>query len=178
MRRPALNVILSSWCHKWCLDVTRGLRNFSFPVLCICFLFLRFYLFINERHRERGRDTCRGRSWLPAGSPGLQDHVLSWRQTPNRWATQASLYYVFGEGNTIHISDFLNQCFHLLPHYFLWQAEEPDCAFWVAFVNPFFLAWGENLFCQGESDWKLSSLLNLPPLKKIKKRVPGKGKWW
>ena len=44
--------------------------------------FLRFYLFIVERHRERerGRDTGRGRSRLHAGSPmwdwiwGLQDH--------------------------------------------------------------------------------------------------------
>ena len=35
--------------------------------------FLRFYLFIHERHkkreRERGRDTGRGRSRLHAGSP-------------------------------------------------------------------------------------------------------------
>ena len=44
--------------------------------------FLRFYLFIHERHRERGRDTGRRRSRLHAGSPtrdsipGLQDHDL------------------------------------------------------------------------------------------------------
>ena len=42
--------------------------------------FLRFYLFIHERHRERGRDTGRGRSRLHAGSlmwdsvPGLGSH--------------------------------------------------------------------------------------------------------
>ena len=47
------------------------------------FFFLRFYLFIHERHRERGRDTGRGRSRLHAGSltwdsiPGRQDHDLS-----------------------------------------------------------------------------------------------------
>ena len=33
------------------------------------FFFLRFYPFIHERHRERGRDTGRGRSRLPIGSP-------------------------------------------------------------------------------------------------------------
>ena len=48
------------------------------------FFFLRFYLFINERQRQRekGTDTGRGRSTLHAGSPmwelipGLQDHAL------------------------------------------------------------------------------------------------------
>ena len=50
-------------------------------------LFLRFYLFIHERHTERSRDTGRGRSRLTAGSPmrnsipGPQDHALSRRQT-------------------------------------------------------------------------------------------------
>ena len=44
-------------------------------------LFLRFYLFIHETQRERGRDTGRGRSRLHAGSLmwdsilGLQDHA-------------------------------------------------------------------------------------------------------
>ena len=52
------------------------------------FFFLRFYLFI-ERHRERGRDTVRGRSRLPSGSlmwdliPGPWDHALSGMQTLN-----------------------------------------------------------------------------------------------
>ena len=46
----------------------------------IYLFFKRFYLFIHERHRERGRDIGRGRSRLHAGSPmwdsipGLQDH--------------------------------------------------------------------------------------------------------
>ena len=50
--------------------------------------FLRFYLFVHERHRERGRNTGRGRSRLPVGSlmwdsiPGLQDHTLSRKQIP------------------------------------------------------------------------------------------------
>ena len=50
--------------------------------------FLRFCLFIHERHRERwrGRDTGRGRSRLHTGSPtwdsipGPQDHTLGQRQ--------------------------------------------------------------------------------------------------
>ena len=62
------------------------------------FSFLRFYLFIHERHRERerGRDTGRGRRRLHAGSlkqdsiPGLQDHALGRRQALNCWATQGS----------------------------------------------------------------------------------------
>ena len=53
------------------------------------FFFLRFYLFIHERHRKRGRDTGRGRSRLHAGSPiwdsilGRQDHALGQRQALN-----------------------------------------------------------------------------------------------
>ena len=41
---------------------------------------------MRETERERGRDTGRGRSGIPAGSPmwdsipGLQDHDLSQRQ--------------------------------------------------------------------------------------------------
>ena len=68
--------------------------------LCLFFLMLplRFYLFIHERHRERGRDSGRGRSRLPVGSPkwdsipGPQDHNLSQRQMLSHWATQASLF--------------------------------------------------------------------------------------
>ena len=52
-------------------------------LISICFFFLRFYLFIHDRRREReiGRDTGRGRSRLRAGSPpwdsipSLQDHT-------------------------------------------------------------------------------------------------------
>ena len=48
--------------------------------------FLRLYLFIHKRHRERGRDIGRKRSRLPAGSsmwdsiPGPQDHTPGFRQ--------------------------------------------------------------------------------------------------
>ena len=58
--------------------------------------FSRFYLFIHERRTERGRDTGRGRSRLPVGSPmrdsipGPWGHTLSRRQALNHWATQGS----------------------------------------------------------------------------------------
>ena len=58
--------------------------------LLIPFFFLRCYLFIHERHRERRRHRQRERSRLHAGSPmwdsipGLQDHALSQRQMLNR----------------------------------------------------------------------------------------------
>ena len=71
-------------------------------------IFLRFYLFIHERHRERvgdgvGRDTGRGRSRVHAGSQmwdsilGLQDHALSQRWL-NHWATQASQSWLLNPG--------------------------------------------------------------------------------
>ena len=71
------------------------------------FFFLRFYLFIHEKHRERKRrrDTGRGRSRLHAGSPkwdsilALQGHTLGWRQRPNRWATQGSPRSSFSNRN-------------------------------------------------------------------------------
>ena len=60
------------------------------------FFFLRFYLLIYERHRDRGS----GRSRLPLGSPmwdlipGPGDHDLSWRQTLNHLATQVPLFFL------------------------------------------------------------------------------------
>ena len=65
------------------------------------FFFLRFYLFIHGRHKERGGDTDRGRSRLPTGSPmwnsilGPRDHDLSQRQTLNHWAQVPLTFYVF-----------------------------------------------------------------------------------
>ena len=69
----------------------------SFPwILGSLFSFLffwRFYSFIHDTQRERGRDIDRGRSSPPVGSlmqdsiPGRQDHALSGRQTLNHWAT-------------------------------------------------------------------------------------------
>ena len=59
--------------------------------------FLRFYLFIHERHTERGRNIGRERSRIPTGSlmqdliPGTWDHVLNQRQMLNQWATQVPL---------------------------------------------------------------------------------------
>ena len=45
-------------------------------------------MIVTERERKRGRDTGRGRSRLPAGSPmqdlilGLRDHALSYPGAP------------------------------------------------------------------------------------------------
>ena len=72
---------------------------FMLPV-CLNFYFFKdlIYLFMRETKRERGRDTGRGRSRLPAGSPmqklilGLWDHNLSQRQMINHWATQMPLF--------------------------------------------------------------------------------------
>ena len=36
--------------------------------------FFRFYLFIHERHTERGRDIGRGRSRFPVGEPDVGLH--------------------------------------------------------------------------------------------------------
>ena len=69
------------------------------------FFFLRFYLFIHEKHRERGRDTGSGRSRFPAGRPmwglipGPQGHALSPRQMLNHWATQVLLSGGFLSGH-------------------------------------------------------------------------------
>ena len=52
--------------------------------------FFEFYLFIYERHTERGGDIGRGRSRPPAGSPiqdlipELRDHNVSQRQMLNQ----------------------------------------------------------------------------------------------
>ena len=67
------------------------------------FVFLGFYLFIHERHTERGRDICKGRSRFPRGSlmqdliPGPGDHVLSWRHSttePPRHPGQAKFLFI------------------------------------------------------------------------------------
>ena len=67
------------------------------------FIFLRFYLFIHERHMERDRDICRGRSRLPGVSlmpdsiQGPPNYALSRRQTLNRLETQVSHFLPFLE---------------------------------------------------------------------------------
>ena len=53
----------------------KGLSLSGCQIFVLSFsFFLRFYLFIHERHTERGRDTGRGRSRLRAGSP-MQDSI-------------------------------------------------------------------------------------------------------
>ena len=70
------------------------LHVFSWTYEHISFFFNDLFIYSSETHRERGRDTGRGRSRLPAGSLmrssilGPQDHNLSQRRTFNHWATQ------------------------------------------------------------------------------------------
>ena len=61
-------------------------KQFKTIQILIVYFFLRFYLFIHERHR--GRDTGRGRSFTykepDVGlDPRSQDHTLSQRQMLN-----------------------------------------------------------------------------------------------
>ena len=83
-------------CYSLCLADSSPDPYVSGSFLSLrLFFFLRFYLFIHERHRERGRDVGRGRSRLPTGTlmqdsiPGPQDHDQ--RQMINHWATQVPL---------------------------------------------------------------------------------------
>ena len=62
---------------------------------------------------ERGRDTGRGRSRLPTGSPtwdsipGPQGHALNWRQALNSWAPQATIRLIFKREAHIALSDYV-----------------------------------------------------------------------
>ena len=56
----------------------------------LLYFFKRFYLFFHERHRERGKDTGRGRSRLHAGSPRSQGHALSVKGGAQLLSHQAS----------------------------------------------------------------------------------------
>ena len=76
------------------------LIRLHFLGLLVC-LFLRFYLFIHERQRERGRDLgAEGEAGSTQGAqcgipiPGFQDHALSRRQTLNSWASQESQHFL------------------------------------------------------------------------------------
>ena len=91
-------------------------------------------LFIHERHRERGRDTGRGRSRFPRGSllwdsiPGPWDHDLSQRQMFNHWATQAPKHLKLlkqdaAAGKTELIITFVDQV-----------GSEFQCRQWLSYV--------------------------------------------
>ena len=94
-RRVRMYWIIIRKKSKFCLEIDKVHQN-----LFRIYLF-RFYLFIHERHTERDRDTGRRRSRFCAGGlmwdsiPALCDHALSWRQTLNHWAIQASLFILF-----------------------------------------------------------------------------------
>ena len=66
----------------------------------LSFFFKILFIYSWKTHREKGRDTGRGRSKFHSQSPlwdpipGPRDHALSQRQTLNRWATQVSLHWL------------------------------------------------------------------------------------
>ena len=92
-----LNYIYSQIQNIMLIKVQWYLENNFYNSKSLCFLhdstyfyFLKIlFIYSWETERETGRDTGRGRSRLPAGSPmqdsipGSQDHNLSWRQTLN-----------------------------------------------------------------------------------------------
>ena len=87
----------------------------------LLFIFQILFIYSWEIYRDRDRDTGRGISRLHARSlmwdliPGLQDHTLSWRQTLNHWATQAS------QGDSLLICDLSYGCWlkGSIPHWLL-----------------------------------------------------------
>ena len=78
-----------------------SLALITYDMFAYLFNFFFKDVFIHET--QRGRDTGRGRSRLPARSPmwdsipGPREHDLSWRQTFNHWATQASVCGILGK---------------------------------------------------------------------------------
>ena len=100
---PQKYVEVSTWMKAsaverspWPLKQFACFRITSFFLYSGFFFFLRFYLFIHERHREKEAE--RHRAEGEAGSMrGAQcgTDPLAPRQTPNHWATQVSLYSGF-----------------------------------------------------------------------------------
>ena len=67
--------------YMWTLLGLRIMTLHTSDEYWIIISILRFYLFIHERHRERGRDIGRGRSRLPVGSL-MQDSIPGPRIMP------------------------------------------------------------------------------------------------
>ena len=53
-------------------------------VVCMCVGEVRLYLFIHERHTERGRDAGRGRNRLPMGNPMQASILRPWYYEPEQ----------------------------------------------------------------------------------------------
>ena len=94
---------MSVRCRVVDLDL---LHQYISCYFCLLFNFLKelfyilFFLFMETRREAENID--RGKSRLFTGNPMPDsifrpDHALSWRQTLNHWATQASLFIYFRE---------------------------------------------------------------------------------
>ena len=74
---------------KQCMNKDFSQIDFFTPIFNFYYYFKRFYVFIHERHTERGRGIGREISRLPAGSlmsyliPGPWDQDLNQRQMLN-----------------------------------------------------------------------------------------------
>ena len=86
--------IMESYWFFLCIHLI-GLPFVTFVGPNNSFIFKRFYLFIHERHTERGRDIGRQRRRLPGElgvvlDPRTPDHDLSQGQMLNHWTTQVT----------------------------------------------------------------------------------------
>ena len=85
----------------------------------------RFYLFIHERQRERGRDLRQREKQAPCREPDVglnfrsKDHALSQRQALNRWATQGSPTIIFK--SVFNSNNYFLNISHFLLHFFPWK---------------------------------------------------------
>ena len=105
--------------------------------------FLRFYLFIHERHRKRGRGRRSRRSPMWDSIPGIRDQALSQRQMLNHWATQAFLidlhlkYLLTYKFSPFFFSLFVEGTGSLVPwsfvhHWFCWLQNHLFPVFFVS----------------------------------------------
>ena len=96
--RSSLQVVALDWISEIQTFPQNRYQISSQELSLVFVFFLRFCLFIHERHeRERGQRHRQREKQAPSmwdSIPGLQDHDLSQRQTLNHWATQVFLNLV------------------------------------------------------------------------------------
>ena len=94
-------------CEKWIIvedilscggeDDVRAPGNCVYKVfvfLFVCLFFLRCYLFIQERHRGRGRDIGKERSRLHAGNGTWDSRITPWAESRRSTAEPPGHPYV------------------------------------------------------------------------------------